>query len=61
MFTYDIATPDGNGQTYLLRAGAKPVFLARGEDVKALREKAGVPHAGEISRDLHDAFERVGE
>ncbi len=56
MITYDIATPDGNGQTFLLRSQGKPVFLARGDDVKVMREKAGVPHAGEISVDLHVAL-----
>ncbi len=56
MLTYDIATPDGNGQTFLLRSQGKPVFLARGDDVKVMREKAGVPHAGEISVDLHVAL-----
>ncbi len=56
MLTYDIATPDGNGQTYLLRSQGKPVFLARGDDVRVMRERAGVPHAGEISDDLHRAL-----
>lgn len=56
MITYDIPTPDGNGQTYLLRSTGKPVFLARGSDVEALRARAHVPHAGEISTDLHNAL-----
>ncbi len=56
MLTYDIATPDGNGQTFLLRSQGKPVFLAKSSDVSELRDRAGVPHAGEISRELHFAL-----
>jgi hypothetical protein len=56
MITYDIATADGSGQTFLLRSQGAPVFLARGTDVKDLREKAGVPHAGELSGELHRAL-----
>ncbi len=56
MVTYDIATPDGNGQTFLLRSQGPPVFLAKASDVRELRERAGVPHAGELSRDLHLAL-----
>jgi hypothetical protein len=56
MLTYDIPTADGSGQTFLLRSQGKPVFLAKGSDVKELRERAGVPHAGEISVELHSAL-----
>jgi|GEM_PF-2738338 len=56
MLTYDIATPDGNGQTFLLRSQGPPVFLAKATDVEDLRQGAGVPHAGELSRELHAAL-----
>jgi len=56
MLTYDIPTPDGNGQTFLLRSQGRPVFLAKATDVHELRSRAGVPHAGEISVELHTAL-----
>jgi hypothetical protein len=55
MLTYAIQTPDGNGKVFLLRSSGQPVFLAKGSDVDAMT-RAHVPHAGEISVDLHQAL-----